>query len=80
MEFSDLIASSKFEVRKQSEEARFSFLKGGYVENLEPEGTIFSLLVSHAISFLLSLRDASTWLTSIGLLTLFFSCILFHNV
>ncbi|CAA3026129.1 diphthamide biosynthesis 2 [Olea europaea subsp. europaea] len=37
MEFSDLIASSKFEVRKQSEEARFSFLKGGYVENLEPE-------------------------------------------
>lgn len=37
MEFSDLIASRSFEVRKQSEEARFSFLKGGYVENLDPE-------------------------------------------
>ncbi|KAL2556645.1 diphthamide synthesis DPH2 family protein [Forsythia ovata] len=37
IEFSDLIASCSFEVKKQSEEARFSFLKGGYVENLDPE-------------------------------------------
>ncbi|KAL2556643.1 diphthamide biosynthesis protein 2 [Forsythia ovata] len=35
--FSDLIASCSYEVREQSEEARFSFLKGEYVENLDPE-------------------------------------------
>ncbi|XWS50764.1 hypothetical protein CRYUN_Cryun12cG0115700 [Craigia yunnanensis] len=38
MEFRDLINSSPFEVRKQPEEARFSFLKGGYVEDFELQG------------------------------------------
>ncbi|XP_017607365.2 uncharacterized protein LOC108453646 isoform X1 [Gossypium arboreum] len=35
MEFRDLISSSQLEVSKQPEEARFSFLKGGYVEDFE---------------------------------------------
>ncbi|TYI66043.1 hypothetical protein E1A91_D09G197800v1 [Gossypium mustelinum] len=35
MEFRDLINSSQLEVSKQPEEARFSFLKGGYVEDFE---------------------------------------------
>ncbi|XVE64017.1 hypothetical protein DITRI_Ditri07aG0067600 [Diplodiscus trichospermus] len=35
MEFRDLINSSPLEARKQPEEARFSFLKGGYVEDVE---------------------------------------------
>lgn len=44
MEFRDLIISSQLEVSKQPEEARFSFLKGGYVEDFELQGTYPSLL------------------------------------
>ncbi|XP_034680154.1 2-(3-amino-3-carboxypropyl)histidine synthase subunit 2-like [Vitis riparia] len=39
MEFRDLISSSPVEVRNQSEEARFSFLQGGYVEDFDLKET-----------------------------------------
>ncbi|XP_039062162.1 2-(3-amino-3-carboxypropyl)histidine synthase subunit 2-like [Hibiscus syriacus] len=37
MEFRDLINSSRLEVSKRPEEARFSFLTGGYVEDFDPQ-------------------------------------------
>jgi hypothetical protein len=48
MEFRDLISSSPGEVT-QSEEARFSFFSGGYVEDIDLKGSnlpclVFSLL------------------------------------
>ncbi|KZV43635.1 diphthamide biosynthesis protein 2 [Dorcoceras hygrometricum] len=39
MEFQDLIGSTHVKAREQPEEARFSFLQGGYVEDLELQGT-----------------------------------------
>ncbi|KAK9268335.1 hypothetical protein L1049_000084 [Liquidambar formosana] len=45
MEFWDLIRSSLVEVKKQSGEARFSFLQGGYIEDVDLQGS-FSLLDS----------------------------------
>lgn len=38
MEFRDLIASTPSVEREQSEEARFSFIQGGYVEDLDLQG------------------------------------------
>lgn len=38
MEFKDLIASTPSIEREQSKEARFSFIQGGYVEDLDVEG------------------------------------------
>ena len=38
MEFRDLKNSSPVESRNQSEEARFSFIQGGYVEGFDREG------------------------------------------
>ncbi|XP_073140500.1 uncharacterized protein [Henckelia pumila] len=38
MEFQDLIGSTPVKAREQPEEARFSFLEGGYVEDLELQG------------------------------------------
>lgn len=48
MEFRDLITSCPVEVN-QSEEARFSFFSGGYVEDVDLQGSyppclVFSLL------------------------------------
>lgn len=37
MEFRDLIASTPVE-REKSKEARFSFIQGGYVEDLDQQG------------------------------------------
>ncbi|MFQ6632160.1 hypothetical protein Gotur_009755 [Gossypium turneri] len=62
MEFRDLINSSQLEVSKQPEEARFSFLKGGYVEDFElqengdgdNDGT---LALANATEKALQLRD-----------------------
>ncbi|KAG8484156.1 hypothetical protein CXB51_022907 [Gossypium anomalum] len=62
MEFRDLISSSQLEVSKQPEEARFSFLKGGYVEDFElqengdgdNDGT---LALANATEKALQLRD-----------------------
>lgn len=45
MEFRDLISSSPVEVRNQSEEARFSFLQGGYVEDFDLKGSFLSNLL-----------------------------------
>lgn len=39
MEFKDLITSEKQEVVSTTEEARFSFIKGVYVEDNCPQGT-----------------------------------------
>ena len=55
MEFRDLINSSPLEVRKQPEEARFSFLKGGYVEDFELQGTCPSFLIPLLVEFKLLL-------------------------
>ena len=44
MEFQDLINSCPVEVNK-SEEARFSFLSGGYVEDFDQQGSYLSHLV-----------------------------------
>lgn len=38
MEFRDLIASTPSVEKEQSEEARFSFIQGGYVEDLDQQG------------------------------------------
>lgn len=39
-EFRDLITSSPMEAKNQSE-ARFSFIQGGYVEDVEQQGALF---------------------------------------
>jgi hypothetical protein len=39
LDFKDLITSDKPEIVSTTEEARFSFIKGGYVEDSCPEGT-----------------------------------------
>ncbi|XVF09542.1 hypothetical protein REPUB_Repub07fG0102900 [Reevesia pubescens] len=59
MEFRDLISSSPLEVRKQPEEARFSFLKGGYVEDFELQENRdeASLALANATEKGLQLRD-----------------------
>lgn len=44
MDFRDLIDSSPIEGRKPSEEARFSFLQGGYVEDHNLLGNFSPLL------------------------------------
>lgn len=43
MEFQSLTTSSPVEVKGHLEEARFSFLQGGYVEDFDSEGNIISL-------------------------------------
>jgi len=45
MEFRDLINLPQMEVGDQEEEARFSFLKGGYIEDFENQGSFYSLLL-----------------------------------
>ncbi|KAK6261380.1 hypothetical protein QUC31_007196 [Theobroma cacao] len=64
MEFRDLINSSPLEVKKQPEEARFSFLKGGYVEDFElhengDEENEGSLALANATEKVLQLRDTN---------------------
>jgi len=44
MGFGDLINLPQVQVGNQ-EEARFSFLKGGYVEDFENQGSLYSLLL-----------------------------------
>lgn len=44
MEFRDLISSSPVEARDQAEEARFSFIRGGYVEDIDHQGMSHILL------------------------------------
>ncbi|XVF50541.1 hypothetical protein PTKIN_Ptkin04bG0109300 [Pterospermum kingtungense] len=51
MEFQDLFNSFPLELSKQPEEARFSFLKGGYVEDFELQGTCSALLIPLLIEF-----------------------------
>lgn len=50
MEFQNLIASDATEIVDDNEGARFSFLKGCYVEDLQPQG----IIPVFAPSFLLS--------------------------
>ncbi|KAK8599980.1 hypothetical protein V6N12_049843 [Hibiscus sabdariffa] len=62
LEFRDLINSSQLEVSKRPEEARFSFLKGGYVEDFEPqengdEDNDSTLALANATEKALQLRD-----------------------
>lgn len=45
MEFKDLIASTPSIEREQSKEVRFSFIQGGYVEDLDVEGAYSLTLV-----------------------------------
>lgn len=45
MGFHDLMASASPNVSNCSEEARFSFLEGCYVEDLEPQGKFLSVTV-----------------------------------
>jgi diphthamide biosynthesis protein 2 len=42
LDFKDLITSEKPEVASRSKEARFSFIKGGYVEDDLPQGSIYT--------------------------------------
>jgi len=42
MDFKDLITSEKQEVTSASEEARFSFIKGAYVEDNCTQGTSYA--------------------------------------
>lgn len=49
MEFRDLIASTPSVAREQSEEARFSFIEGGYVEDLDPQGNSLSGFVVYTL-------------------------------
>lgn len=39
MEFRDLINSATTKAASGTEEARFSFLQGGYMEDFQPQGT-----------------------------------------
>ncbi|XP_008223801.1 PREDICTED: diphthamide biosynthesis protein 2 [Prunus mume] len=63
MEFRDLINSSPVESRNFSEEARFSFLQGGYVEDFDPQGNGTeedkegALALANATEKVLQLRD-----------------------
>ncbi|KAF8041563.1 hypothetical protein BT93_A0224 [Corymbia citriodora subsp. variegata] len=62
MEFRDLIKLSPEEVGKPSEEARFSFLQGGYIEDqnldgIDAEDDEGDLALAHATEKALSLRD-----------------------
>ncbi|OMO57422.1 Diphthamide synthesis, DPH1/DPH2 [Corchorus capsularis] len=64
MEFRDLISSSPLEVRNEPEEARFSFLKGGYVEDFElqengDEDNEGSLALANTTQKALQLRDSN---------------------
>ncbi|OMO49460.1 Diphthamide synthesis, DPH1/DPH2 [Corchorus olitorius] len=64
MEFRDLISSSPLEVTNQPEEARFSFLKGGYVEDFElqengDEDNEGSLALAKTTEKALQLRDSN---------------------
>ena len=43
MEFRDLVDLPQLRAENQDEEARFSFLQGGYVEEFENQGTLSSL-------------------------------------
>lgn len=47
MEFQNLMTSFPVEVRDQLEEARFSFLQGGYVEDYVSEGNFMHLFWHH---------------------------------
>ncbi|CAH9127344.1 unnamed protein product [Cuscuta epithymum] len=69
-EFRDLLASSLVEVNDQSEEARFSFLHGGYVEDLNKKDPVdledeVSALVS-ITEKALQIRDSETRLKVAG--------------
>ncbi|XP_061991126.1 uncharacterized protein LOC133709410 [Rosa rugosa] len=63
MEFCDLINSSPVDSRNQSEEARFSFIQGGYVEEFDREGNDAdedkegALALANATEKALQLRD-----------------------
>lgn len=46
MEFRDLINSPPVEEKDQAEEARFSFLKGGYMEDFDHQGMSFSFILT----------------------------------
>ena len=50
MDFKELISSEKPEVASKSEEARFSFIKGGYVEDDRPQGIMhLDLYICHCV-------------------------------
>lgn len=55
MGFGDLINLPQVQVGNQ-EEARFSFLKGGYVEDFENQGSLYSLLLCQRTSLHLVMR------------------------
>lgn len=48
MEFQELISSTPVEVRSPSNEARFSFIRGGYVEDSDLQGN-FLLVIEYFI-------------------------------
>lgn len=51
MEFRDLINLPQMEVGNQEEEeARFSFLKGGYVEDFENQGSFYFLFLASMLA------------------------------
>lgn len=51
MGFRDLMAYASPDVNNCSEEARFSFLEGGYVQDLELQGKFFYLISAVPNSF-----------------------------
>lgn len=51
MDFKDLITSEKQEVVSATEEARFSFIKGVYVEDNCPQGTSYAVGSIHMSLF-----------------------------
>lgn len=50
MEFRDLINLPQMEVGNQEEEARFSFLKGGYVDDFENQGSFYFLFLASMLA------------------------------
>lgn len=62
MEFQDLIASASVEPRNQTEEARYSFIQGGYVEDLNSqengEKHVDDLALTEVTEKALHLRDS----------------------
>jgi hypothetical protein len=52
MEFRDLITSSPVEVKSYSEEARFSFVQGRYVEDFDLQGSLTCFQFSVACGLL----------------------------
>lgn len=64
MEFQDLVASSPVDIENTRDEARFSFLQGGYIEDPDLQGissfffTLTQSILAFELLFFIRLREA----------------------